>query len=169
MQEKQPIILLNTIHPDLANLYEPQKALADYFGLSIETIHKALSYFEVRSFAEAVPRDTLCESTKQIEDDLLRIERDYGASLADLAQSNRIILLIENATSVPHVELAMALCLFVSAMSRSWPDILGIQFNYKDPYTFYVSQEFQMRDTLTGYSTMENRQVIYPRQERVML
>lgn len=162
MNQPPPIILLNTIDSELADRYEPQKVLAEYFKLPIETIHQALCYFEVRCFAQAGVRDKLCESTTQIENDLLQIERDYGITLAELAQTSRIIILIENFCGQPHIEFAMALSLFVAAMSKSWPDVVGVHFDPKNSYEFQITEEVQLRATLTEYSARENRQIIYP-------
>src|SRR2546430_1942220 len=106
-----PIIFLNAVHPSVAELYITQHFLVEHFQLPIETINDGLVYFEVRSFAQQIMRDTLCETVEEIEKDLLRVERDYGATLEELAKGSRIIIFIQGFLSQPHIELAMALSL----------------------------------------------------------
>ena len=154
------IILLNAVHPALAERYAPQQVLAEHLNLSMEGVHAALADFEMTCFTAQMTANTPCERVESMEHDLLRIEREAGATLQQLAQQRRLVLLLEGAVDQPRLDLAMALALQVAAMSGSWPDILSIQYDDRRPDTLQILNHLQVHEVLVGYqhATAQGRQ-----------
>jgi len=160
------VVLLNTVHSDLANLYDIQELLAGYLNLPIEVIHESLVSFEIRPFTGQMERDSCCDSLIDIEQDLLRIERDNGWTLQELAEQSRLVLLVDGWEQISHIELVVAFGLIVAAMSGSWPDILSVQYNVKNPSVFQIIRDLPLGELAQGYNKPGRRVISYPYEKR---